>query len=445
MPTHGHNAFELSEQQVQDSFHAYLQSSLAQVKAEKLIDAEMLGSAESDLMITGPALCLYFAALRSVTYPPSVPLPRTSKSLPPIDLSPTNCPPAFIPFLRVWSNNVPAIQSLSPEHQHDLARIICGLESLSFPIPENITRIAAELRAVSIEISQRRTFQERFGQDLQAAIDHDTTDGESASPGIGRRITASFVPPPSYETATTPSPSPQPSPRISSYAFPEPQIPNLSAPSLTVPQSSSSSHSRSRSRTPSPSPPSPTVLPPDAPAIQIIRETLYACMAEVLSTNPSLQSLISTNPPRGYFATVSLAILYASTSSISPDGAVIGVTGQTLKLSECPREVRPLMSEFAGIGALAREIEEEDNDAAMELAQRDQPIPGPRIERVKRILENGLGAELARDGERSPSPEGRAVVFANRINALAMKMMGLPAFKERQRDIFKVLKGVLGH
>lgn len=51
--SHGHNAFELSEQQVQDSFHAYLQSSLAQVKAEKLIDTEMLGSAEGDLMITG--------------------------------------------------------------------------------------------------------------------------------------------------------------------------------------------------------------------------------------------------------------------------------------------------------------------------------------------------------------------------------------------------------
>jgi len=43
----------LSENIVQDSFHSYLKSSLAQAKVEKLIDVDLLASAEGDLMITG--------------------------------------------------------------------------------------------------------------------------------------------------------------------------------------------------------------------------------------------------------------------------------------------------------------------------------------------------------------------------------------------------------
>jgi len=43
----------LSENLVQDSFHSYLKSSLAQAKVEKLIDVDLLASAEGDLMITG--------------------------------------------------------------------------------------------------------------------------------------------------------------------------------------------------------------------------------------------------------------------------------------------------------------------------------------------------------------------------------------------------------
>ena len=83
-----------SEKFIQDSFHSYLKSSLAQAKAEHLLDADVLSSAEADLMITGnyihpsfseahilthfllkgPALCLYIATLRCRTHPPSVPL-----------------------------------------------------------------------------------------------------------------------------------------------------------------------------------------------------------------------------------------------------------------------------------------------------------------------------------------------------------------------------------
>lgn len=43
----------LSEQHIQDSFHSYLKSSLTQAKAERLLDVDVLSSAEGDLMITG--------------------------------------------------------------------------------------------------------------------------------------------------------------------------------------------------------------------------------------------------------------------------------------------------------------------------------------------------------------------------------------------------------
>jgi hypothetical protein len=43
----------LDERYVQDAFHSFLKSSLAQAKAERLLDVKVLSSAEADLMIAG--------------------------------------------------------------------------------------------------------------------------------------------------------------------------------------------------------------------------------------------------------------------------------------------------------------------------------------------------------------------------------------------------------
>jgi hypothetical protein len=43
----------LDEQYVQDAFHSFLKSSLAQARVERLLDVSILSSAEGDLMITG--------------------------------------------------------------------------------------------------------------------------------------------------------------------------------------------------------------------------------------------------------------------------------------------------------------------------------------------------------------------------------------------------------
>ncbi|KAI9061230.1 hypothetical protein FKP32DRAFT_1576890 [Trametes sanguinea] len=469
----------LSEEFVQECFHSYLKSSLSHAKAEGLLDPDTLSSAEADLMITGPALCLYFAALRSTTNPPSVPLPRKAKNgtaLPATELSLTNCPPIFRPFLLVWSELVPQIQGLTPEHQHDLARIICGLPPLSSPLNPRLNGIAADMRAVAIEISMRRTFQEKYAEDLQAALDTGSRPGN-------RRLKASFMPPPSYDE---------------NVGGPAPASPPVSAHSLEQPSSATSSrytHSRNSSRTSvtsgslaSPLPPSPhsdsslqpTILAEEKPGIEFIRETLYAALADVLERKPDLRRLLRIDPPRAYFASVALAILdVASSSATRPDPTlktlaevlpsehshldepmIRGVLGQKLTLSECPPPLRPFMQELYAIGQAAHRMEEEDSEATVQALQRGEEPVVPRLERVREIIEGGVGHafnDTVRGGaggggrgspgdprRRRTSTEGRAVAFANRVNGLALGMTKLRAFRERQEMVFKVLSGVGG-
>ncbi|KAJ7510101.1 hypothetical protein B0H11DRAFT_1176303 [Mycena galericulata] len=430
---------ELSESYIQDAFHSYLKSSLTQAKAEHLLDADVLSSAEGDLMITGPALCLYFAALRCTTNPPSVPLPRHTKSSRPMELSYDNCPEAFIPFLRVWSNTVPAIQALAPEHQHDLARMICNLEPLVTPLQPSLNGIAADLRAVAIEISQRRSFQDRYASDLQAALDSGATP---SSPGSKR---AAFVPPPSYDAS--PASSANSSPRSSLDGHSHQSSPQYA--NHNLPPQSPSYLSPARSATASqtgfpPRTPSPVILGQNSPAIEFIRETLYASLADALDRQPSLRTLLKTDPPRAYFASVAFAILDVATTSMTADGAVIGVLGQNLTLAQCPPELRPFMAELASIGRAAREMQEEDDETAMKYAARGKVIPPTRMDRVRMMLEEGVGyAQGQRENEEGRrSVEGRAVSFTNRINALSLGMTRLRAFRERQADVFKVLAGI---
>lgn len=270
--------------------------------------------------VPGPALCLFFAALRSKTSPPSVPIPSSaSGTTAQLFLSAATCPPVFLPFFRLWAQTVPAIQALPSESQHDLARIICDKPPLQTQPPGNtngnqpsstvhLMRIAADLRAVAIEITQRRTFQERYKMDLQSALD---AGRPALAPGEEKRRVASFVPPPTYnETLSWSSPSPSSSAPSSPQKLPAsipttpsrlnaalPSTPNFpsgtegmqsldsvvarqpsqpNASPLTVNRASSPA-GLPRGRTQS-IPPSPTLLPPDAPAITLIRETVRSCL-----------------------------------------------------------------------------------------------------------------------------------------------------------------------
>ncbi|KAG1835146.1 hypothetical protein EV424DRAFT_1468266 [Suillus variegatus] len=411
---------KLDEEYVQNSFHTYLKSSLTQAKVEKLIEDQVLASAQADLMITGPALCLYFAALRCTTNPPSVPLPRATKSAPPLELSPDNCPPAFLGFLAVWAATVPRIQGLIPQDQHDLARIICGLEPVAIPPNSECAGIAADLRAVAIEISQRRTFQDRYASDLQAALDA----GASSS---GLKVKTSFVPPPLY--------SDQLSPESSGYDSKK-----------FVSPSSSSVLSAFPLRTPSP-----TILTQDTPEIDFIRETLYSALAVVLEHitasrdhNPHpLARLFKYDPPRAHFAAVSLAILEVATMQ----GVILPIktpSWHKLTPDTCPEPLRPFMMELIAIGRDAQVMQDEDNEATIKAIERgDEDIPEPRFERVQAIIINGVRVSGStaddRCRTRKRSVEGRAVAFANRVNALGLSISRIKAFRDREKEVFDVL------
>ncbi|OJA18210.1 hypothetical protein AZE42_06179 [Rhizopogon vesiculosus] len=422
---------KLDEEYVQNSFHTYLKSSLTQAKVEKLIEDQVLASAEADLMISGPALCLYFAALRCTTDPPSVPLPRATKSAPPLELTADNCPPAFLGFLAVWAATVPRIQGLAPHHQHDLARIICGLNPISIPPNPECTCIAADLRAVAIEISQRRTFQDKYAGDLQAALD--------AGSRNGLKVKTSFVPPPVYSDSLAPGPSGYGSKKDSS--------------------SSSSSPSSVLSAFP-PRSPSPLILTQDTPEIDFIRETLYSALAAVLeqitaspTRNPHpLARLFKYDPPRAHFAAVSLAILEVATTEgiIIPDqNAIMCVSareigGHKLTLNACPGPLRPFMSELISIGRDAQMMQVADDDATIKAVEKgDEDIPEPMFERVKVIIIDGVrvSGDSAESGrrQRKGSIGGRAVTFANRVNALGLSISKINAFREREKMVFEVL------
>ena len=340
----------------------------------------------------------------------------------------------------MWAHAVPEIQNLTPEHQHDLARIICGLQPIAVPANPRLKGIAADLRAVAIEISMRRTFQDRYASDLQAALDAGTN---------GRtKMKASFVPPPSYSPSTS-SPKPSPSHSASDISF------------SPLP--------------PSPTGPTPTILAPNSPAIEFIRETLYAALADVIERRPSLRRALHTDPTRAYFAAVAFAILDVATSSVTHhparqksladvlpapaadqrEATIYGVLDKTLALSQCPPELRPFMAELCAIGEAAREMEEQDSLAAVDALQRAEDPPLPRLDRARDVLESGVGhafvgaqrADVPRAADhrrRTTSTENRAVAFANRINALALGMTRLRAFRERQDMVFQVLAGVGG-
>jgi hypothetical protein len=296
----------------------------------------------------------------------------------------------------------------------------------------------------------RRTFQDRYASDLQAAID-------SGSASQGRpRVKASFVPPPVYEPT---------SPSASTISLPSPSASTLRSPSPST-----------SSLRPSSPLPSPTILGPDSPAIELIRETLYAALADVLERQPSLRRQLRRDPARAYFAAVALAILDVSMTSVIPgdsvqtEPSIRGVLGKMLTLEECPSELRPFMKELCDIGRTAHEVIEDDSMASVKALSEGKELPTPRMERVRELLKGGVGwqydAQHEHDGlngsngagsaygangadirpsesrRRRTSTQNRAVIFANRINALALAMTKLRAFRERQENVFKVLAGV---
>lgn len=285
---------------------------------------------------------------------------------------------------------------------------------------------------------------------------------------------AKFIPPPAYdEPPRSPPPAKQPTSPKADKPF-SPAVASDPTGHLRPPTSPTSSYAgSSRGRRSAESsrsrPASPSFLTDEDPVIYLIRETLYASLADVLSLTPSLKNTMRQDPARAYFAAVSLAVLDVAVKAVTPAGDVKGVLGQYVTFDECPDLLKPAMRGLDAIARRAKEIAEEDDQRAMEMLTegKDAELAGmiTRMERLKMMLERGAGAEEARSpgptsvpggggggggGEEDEegvnrgrvSPNGTTIELANRINALAMGLTSLAAFRERQNDVFTILAGV---
>ena len=194
---------------------------------------------------------------------------------------------------------------------------------------------------------------------------------------------------------------------------------------------------------------SPTITGPTDPTIELIRETLYAALADVLESTPHLHAQLTLDPPGAYFGSVALAIFGVSTRTSAADdmdGGVIWLVRDRrfTVAAECPDMWRPLMREFIEIGVESARIREADTATAMMCAQENREVPVPRLEIARMRLEHGAGYDEQQGEERDADSQRSVVAFVNRVNMLALKMTQLPEFRARQDGVFEVLSAVGG-
>jgi hypothetical protein len=151
----------LDEKTAIEGLHRLLQAALSTVKE---IEPVMLQAAEGDLQVVAPALGLLWVSLRIRTKPPIIVLPTAdwdnnlANSFPtarearrvrgPL-LTVETCPLSLRPIFQVWCNIVPRVQALSPRLQSEVARIICDLEPLEFPLVPQVSLVPYRSRATA--------------------------------------------------------------------------------------------------------------------------------------------------------------------------------------------------------------------------------------------------------------------------------------------------------
>ncbi|EPQ26963.1 uncharacterized protein PFL1_05598 [Pseudozyma flocculosa PF-1] len=453
----------LTETQVILGFHTLLKAALTQAKADGLISQDDLAYLHPaanradpsqpaaqppphaiDVEVSGPALCLFFAALRARGDPPQIEFPYPQGAADrDLVLSEHTCPPSFLPFFRVWQNTVLPIQYLSAEHRYDLALLLTENEPVSSPVRVDVVAISNDLKRVAIDIAQRRSFQLRFSTDLQHALDsavrsrpasvevgRASSDGHSGSTAEPPRSSQDsthtrYQPPPSYDADDFASErhnhSVAPPQGSSSATGAKPQQP----PRPHRPSSSSSSSAAATGPS-TPQPCSQTIE-----TLSLIRETLFSALGDCFALYPSLREIVSRSLPdatqgqqqahlnewssRACFACLCLAILEVALTRLSleapdpanpgaiPEGSIKTVQvsqspPQLLRAATCPPQLVPLLRAFIAIGAGLFELKNLDDEAAIAAVQKadrggqgpDQSsMPQPQIDRLRRMLQTG--------------------------------------------------------
>lgn len=190
--------------------------------------------------------------------------------------------------------------------------------------------------------------------------------------------------------------------------------------------------------------------------LSVVRETLYSALGDVVVTNPSLLALTARGPgwaSRVFFAATSLAILEVALSRVSPEGVRVVHLGHSsprlISPRECPAYLRPFLSKLGKVSQVARQVADEDDERAMEEAVAGRDGGESRLDWLRARLV--AGGELERGGEGGGAmgegggrEEGdeRARGLANSVNELALGMVSLPAFMERQAEAWQVLSGL---
>lgn len=176
--------------------------------------------------------------------------------------------------------------------------------------------------------------------------------------------------------------------------------------------------------------------------VDTVRETMYAAIADSLATQ-NLRQVMLKDPQRAYFSAVSLAILNISVtlqpqSTDSPN--LVTMMGRSIRISDLPGAYKTCVGELATIGREAQKLREEDDERAIAYVARGKPLPEPRTGRVRKLLERGVGYVGADGRVRGTSSSGggtgRSREFSNKINALSVELMKLPAFQE---DMLRIL------
>jgi hypothetical protein len=184
-------------------------------------------------------------------------------------------------------------------------------------------------------------------------------------------------------------------------------------------------------------PPSSTTNINMTPEVEAIRQTMYSAISDALATD-NLRLVLQKDAQRAFFSAVSLANLNVS-MNLQPGNNdtpnLVSMMGREIRLTDLPGAYRTCITELAAIGREARKLSEEDDERAIAYVARGRALPEPRIGRVRKLLDRGVGF-VGSDGrirgakEGSGSGTGRSKEFANKISALSIEMMKLPAFQE---------------
>ncbi|KAN0059825.1 hypothetical protein ACQY0O_008399 [Thecaphora frezii] len=501
----------LSETDVILGFHALLKAALTQAKADGLLSDDDLAylhpatsgpssqnplpSSTIDIEISGPALCLFFAALRAKGEPPQIefPLPASDTSTSPhiLVLSQDTCPPSFLPFFHVWQQAVGPIQYLPVEHRYDLALMISEKDPISSPVRMDVVNICNDLKRVAIDIAQRRSFQLRFSTDLQHALDSAIRSRPSSAdmkrPSLDSRPRSSqdlthtrYEPPPSYDAPDDESASGQPGPTAAAGEV-RPAHSTHGQPPAQPPRPVSSAEA---SRTSSAMPSAQIIE-----TLSLIRETLFSALGDCFALHPSLREIVARSTctdssgsiktilnewsSRACFACLCLSILEVALTRIVPEapdaagaggGTIAGIKTvqvshlppQVLRASSCPPQLVHLLQAFLGIGSGLSELKDLDDEMAIAAAQKDAgsgTLPQSQLDRLRQMLQTGdtsarsvtaippdqkVGAQV------SPiqAAAAKADVLCLAINQMAMQIFALPGFQERLSDAIGVLASI---